>query len=351
MFSATVLTRHPMKRFFLSLALPLLILSTACAVTAEPASQESTVPVPVSVTKVYDQEIPVLNEIVGTLQAAERAAIAAKITGVITQMPVVLGSMVKKGDLLAVISVEEISARLHVAEAQLAQAKRNLDREQNLFRKNAATQETVKTMNELYAIALAKNHEAQTMQGYTTITAPFDGVVTRKNVNNGDLATPGAVLLHMENNQELQVATAVPESLILQIRTGDILSVEVPAAAVTVEGTVTEIAPAADPNSRTTPVILDLPFTPRLRTGQFARVLLPGKEKKALLVPTTALVSSGQMDRVFVVEKKRASLRLVRTGMNHNGMVEILTGLNPGETVITTNNQLLVDGQNLLIMP
>jgi RND family efflux transporter MFP subunit len=340
-----------MQRFSLTLILPLLLLSPAFAVTTAPASPDKSAAVSVSVATAMEQEIPVLNEIVGTLQAAERAAIAAKITGVITRIPVVLGSAVKKGDLLVAISAEEIAARLHVAEAQLAQAKRNLDREQNLFRKNAATEETVKSTNEFYAIALAKKHEAQTMQGYTTITAPFDGVVTRKNANNGDLASPGTVLLRIENNQKLEVATAVPESLILNIHAGDTLSVMVPAAAALVEGTVTEIAPAADPNSRTTPVILALPFHPNLRTGQFARVLLPGKDKKALLIPTTALVPSGQMDRVFVVENSRACLRLVRTGLSHNSMTEILTGLNPGETVITTNNQRLVNGQNLQIMP
>jgi RND family efflux transporter MFP subunit len=340
-----------MPRFLLFLSLSLLLLAAVPALVRPVVAKEAAEPVPVSVALVREQEIPALAEVVGTLQAAERAAIAAKVTGVITRMPVVLGSRVKAGDLLVAISAEEIAARLNQAEAQLAQAKRNLEREQNLLQKNAATAETVKSMVELHAIAQAGYREAKTLVGYTTLTAPFDGVVTRKNVSAGDLATPGTVLLQLENNTKLQVLTAIPESLVLQIRTGDILTVNVPAAAAVIKGTVSEIAPAADPSSRTAPVILDLPSDPSLRSGQFARVLLPGKEGKALLIPTSAVVPSGQMDRVFVVEEKRARLRLVRTGLRLDGMTEILGGLNPGETVVTGNNRLLVNGQTLQIQP
>ncbi|MBV5318464.1 MAG: efflux RND transporter periplasmic adaptor subunit, partial [Desulfobulbaceae bacterium] len=214
-----------------------------------------------------------------------------------------------------------------------------------------ATAETVKSMQDLHALAQAGYREAKALLAYTTITAPFDGVVTQKMATSGDLAMPGMILLQIENNRKLQVRTAVPESLVLHLHTGDVLTVKVDAAAVEVQGTVAEIAPTADPGSRTAAVILDLPPDPNLRTGQFARVLLPGNETKALLIPTTALVPSGQMDRVFVVEGDHARLRLVRTGMHHNGLTEILSGLNPQETVVISNNRLLVNGQRLRIEP
>lgn len=332
------------------LSLPLLAFSLAPA-WADAGGKQTDQPVTVSVARVSEQDAPVLIEVAGTVQAAERAAIAAKVTGVITRMPVVLGSTVKAGDLLVSISADEIAARLNQAEALLAQARRNLEREQNLLQKNAATPESVKSLNDQYAIAQAGYREAKTMLGYATITAPFDGVVTRKNGNSGDLATPGVVLLQVENPTKLQVSTAVPESLILGIRPGDVLAVNVPAAQVVVQGTVVEIAPAADPLSRTAPVVLNLPADANLRSGQFARVLIPGKGAKTLLVPSSALVPSGQMDRVFVVEGERARLRLVRTGMRHDDQIEILAGLNGGDTVITANNRLLIEGQALRVQP
>jgi len=349
MLSTTLFTLSSTRLFLF--ALLLLPLSWASSLAAATGTQEMPAPISVTVAKASEQAVPALAEVVGTLQAAERAAIAAKVTGVITRMPVILGSTVKAGDLLAAISAEEITARLNQAEAQLAQARRNLEREQNLFQKNAATAETVKSMQDLHALAQAGYREAKALLAYTTITAPFDGVVTQKMATSGDLAMPGMILLQIENNRKLQVRTAVPESLVLHLHTGDVLTVKVDAAAVEVQGTVAEIAPTADPGSRTAAVILDLPPDPNLRTGQFARVLLPGNETKALLIPTTALVPSGQMDRVFVVEGDHARLRLVRTGMHHNGLTEILSGLNPQETVVISNNRLLVNGQRLRIEP
>ena len=308
-------------------------------------------PVAVSVAKASESAIPALIELAGTVQAVDRAAIAAKVTGVITKVPVVLGSQVKAGDLLISISAEEIAAKLSQAETQLAQAKRNLEREQSLLAKNAATADTVKSMADAYAIAQAGHREAKTMLGYATITAPFDGVITRKLVSSGDLATPGTVLLQLENPRKLQVSTAVPENLILTLKTGDTLTVTVPTAGATVQGIISEIAPAADPSSRTAPITIELPGDPHLRSGQFARVIIPSKAGTALLIPSSAIVPLGQMDRVFVVANDRAHLRLIRIGRQLDGSTEVLTGLNPGETVVTTNNRLLVNGQALRIQP
>lgn len=316
------------------------------------ASPPEAVPLPtqmVELALVEKAEVPALLEVVGTLQAVERATIAAKVTGVITEIPVRLGSMVAAGELLVRISAEEISAQLNQAEAQLAQARRNLEREEKLLTKKASTTETVKSMRELYAGALAGYNEAKTMLGYTAITAPFTGVITQKKAHAGDLATLGTPLLLLENNSRLQVVTAVPESLILLIATGDFLTVTIPSAGLQATGTVAEIAPAADPSSRTAPVKINLEPAPGLRSGQFARVALPGKSRSSLFVPASAVLSMGQMDKVFVDDNGTARLRLVRTGVRHENRIEILSGLVAGERVVTRNNHLLVNGQPLQV--
>jgi len=288
-------------------------------------------------------------ELVATIQAVQQAAIAAKVTGTITELPVVLGSRVKKKDMLVKISAEEISARVLQAQAQLAQAKRNLSREQKLLKKNATTPETVNSMQDMFAVARASFQEAKTMLGYTTITAPFDGVITRKLVNSGDLATPGTTLLQLENDTDLQAVTAVPESLVNLVTRGDKLSVQVPSVQLTITGTVAEIAPAANPLSRTAPVKIDLENNPALRTGQFARIILLVDPAATLLIPRSAVVPFGQMDKVFVLEEGRARLRLVRTGSKTAEQVEILAGLNPGDQIIVDNNTLLVSGQPVTV--
>ncbi|MCG8551711.1 MAG: efflux RND transporter periplasmic adaptor subunit [Desulfobacterales bacterium] len=299
----------------------------------------------VQTSTVIEQTVPTLVEVVGTLQAVERAAIAAKVTGVVTDVPVVLGSYVNKGDLLVEISAREIAARLNQAQARFNQAGRNLSRERKLLKKHATTAETVKSMQDEYAVAKAAVQGARTMLGYATITAPFSGVITAKNVYAGDLATPGTVLLRMENDQKLQAVCAVPESLVLQIRPGQMLTVTIPTAGLTINGRVAEVAPSADPVSRTAPVTIDLSYNKKLRTGQFARVKLPGQIKISLYVPDSAVLPQGQMERVFVAKDNKAQLRLVRTGMGQDGLTEIVAGLHPGETVIVENNEHLVDGQ------
>jgi RND family efflux transporter MFP subunit len=315
--------------------------------TAAPTDEPVTVPV----ARVEPREIPALVELSGTVQAAERAAISAKISGVVSRVAVSLGSTVAAGEVLVTLEAGEITARLRQAEAQLAQAKRHLERDRGLLAKNAATPETVRTRADQFAIAQATLQEARSMLAYTTITAPFAGVIIAKQVNAGDLATPGTVLLEMEDNRRLQVRTALPESLIVRVRMGDQLSVLVPAAGVEVAAAVAEIGPAADPGSRSTAITLDLPAGADLRSGQFARVRVPGAAATALLVPESAVVPSGQMDRVFVIEGDTARLRLVRTGLRRDGLVEILAGLDPGETVATGNNRLLENGRRVRVEP
>ena len=284
-------------------------------------------------------------QVVGTVQAVQRATIAAKLTGTIEQMPVVLGSQVTKGDLLVKISAGEIEARLAQARAQLAQADRNLERERKLLAKKATTAETVKSLEDTKRIAQATFREAQTMYGYVNITAPFAGLVTNKPANVGDLAVPGQALIQIENLEQLQVVTAVPEARILQTRVGDILPVHIPAATLELEGRVVEIAPAADPMSRTAPIKLDLPPDPNLRPGQFARVMLPGRAATTLTVPRAAVQAFGQMEKVYVVKDDQAVLRLVRTGTTVDDRVEILSGLRAGEKVIVQAQAPLTDNQ------
>jgi RND family efflux transporter MFP subunit len=288
-------------------------------------------------------------EIMGTVQAAERAVIAARISGQIIELSVVPGLKVGKGDLLVKINAGEISAQLLQAKAQLAQAERNLERERNLLKKNASTPETVKSLEDTHRIALASMKEVQTMLDYATVTAPFSGIITRKSADVGDLAAPGKPLLEIENETKLQVAANIPESMILKIKVGSDIPVSIPAAGFSTTSKVEEVSPAADPLSRTTPIKLSLPSTPNIRSGQFARLSLPESVESAILVPRSALLSFGQMERVFIVLEGKARLRLVRTGAVVNDTIEILAGLAPGDEVVVAGNAGLTDGQALTV--
>lgn len=303
--------------------------------------------VAVDVARVTEELVRSRIEVVGTLEAVERASISSRISGQIIELPVVLGSSVEQGDMLAKISAGEISAKVLQAEAQLSQARRNLARENNLLKQGASTQETVKALTDVTRIAEAAYKEAQTMLDYTTITAPFSGTITNKIANIGDLASPGKLLLQIENGEDLQVLAQVPEALLLKVSVGDSLSVEIPAANVILMGEVAEIAPAANPMSRTAPVKINIPSGPDLRVGQFARIGLEGSGESTLMITESGVLRRGQMEVVFVVDEKEkvARLRLVRTGAVYDGDVEVMSGLDPGDLVVVGNNDKLRDGQ------
>lgn len=304
----------------------------------------------VKIVNVVAQTTQSLNEATGTVEAIQRVTIATKVTGTIESLPVEVGSVVKVDDVLVRISAGEINARVAQAEAQLEQVRRNLEREQRLLAKEASTPETVKSMEDGFRVAQAGYNEAKTMLGYTTITAPYDGVIAAKNFQAGDLATPGAPLLVLENNRKLQVVASVPEALAMRIKIGDRLPVRVDAAGFEKTGMVSEIAPSADPQSRTTTVKLQLDDISSLRPGQYVRLIIPGTTVKTLMVPQAAVRQYGQMEQLLVVKDDVAHLRLVRTGERLGDQIEILSGVEAGEQVVIQGNDRLVDGQPIRVV-
>ena len=339
------------RRLFLAVFGCALLMIGGCKAKPAADTGQALPTVPVRVLTVAAEASQAGNEVAATVEAVRQATIAAKVAGTIEEIPVRLGSVVQKGALLVKIRAGEITARLSQAETQWQQAKRHLEREQRLLEKEATTRESVKSMEEACRVAEAGYREAQAMLGYTIIRAPFDGLVSRKSAQAGDMALPGMPLLVLEDAQALQVVANVPEALVAGVKSGDTLPVQIPAASLTTSGVVTEIAPAADALSRTSLVKLTIKAASLVRPGQFARVTLPTEATPGLWIPESAVVRFGQMERLFVVQNAMAHLRLVRTGERRGGQVEILAGLHAGEQVVTEGAAQLADGQPLTVQP
>ncbi len=293
----------------------------------------------VSVQPLWDEE-----EVVGNVEAAQRAVLSAKVTGVIDAIRVAPGARVERGAVLATIDAREIKARLDQAEAAQDQARKEFARIEKLLASGSSTRQEFDAATMRLRTSDAALVEAKTMLQYTEITAPFDGIVTRKLVEVGDLATPGKPLLEMENSSLLRFVCEIPEALIDRVQMGAELPVRIDAAGAELTGKVSEVAPSASAGSRTFLVKLDLPAAEKLRAGQFGRVRVPVRERPALLVAEGAVVRRGQIESVFVVEGGRARLRLVKTGRRMDGKVEVLSGLAGGETVVVRDAHLLNDG-------
>jgi RND family efflux transporter MFP subunit len=316
----------------------------ACHSKKETTS-ESLPPVAVRTIVVENKARPSSEEVVGTVRAKLRAAIEPKVNARIEALLVAPGQMVKAGELIAQLDSREIQAKLDQALALREQATRDLARSRELLDKKITTQADFDAVQARARVAEGASREMETMLGYTKIVAPFDGIVTRKLADVGDLAAPGKPITEMEDPRAFRFEADVPESLIGHVKIGAKLLVQVAEGAPPNAGTVAEVAPVADAASRTFLVKLDLPAAEGTRSGQFGRVWVQTGESKSIRVPTSAIVVRGQMECVFVIANQHAQLRIVRTGKRTGGEAEILSGLNSAERVVSEGAESLRDGQ------
>lgn len=339
-----------MSRYATLILLAAVPVFSGCHKPAQPAGADlpsATVHVQTAVRK----PLAATEDVVGTVRPKLSAAIEAKVSGRIDQMLVVPGQTVTNGELLVQLDAREIQARYDQAVVARQQAESDLKRFSTLMQQKILSPAEFDAVQSKFRMADAAETEAQTMLGYTKIAASFDGVIVRKLADVGDLAMPGKTLLQMENPTALRLEADVPEAIIGNLKLGDQFPVRIEAVSGDIEGTVAEMSPAADPNSRTFLVKLDLPATAGVRSGQFGRVAVPVGAADSIRVPASAVVQRGQMEMVFVAAGGKAQLRLVKTGRHSGGEIEIVSGLDSGEPIVTEGAADLMDGQPLNIKP
>lgn len=281
----------------------------------------------------------------GTVQAIARATVSAQTMGTVDTAAIAIGQRVTAGQTLVTLSAAELNARVAQARAALDQATRDHQREADLLRRGASTAETVRSLEDQKRIATAALDAVTAQLAYTTVVAPFTGVITQRLVEPGDFAAAGTPLFTLEGDA-LEVEVAVPESLRSHAIGAPVI---VEADFVPYAGTVREASPAANAATRSRVVRISITDPISVRAGQFVRVRWPDETVATLTVPASAITTFGQMQRVFVVTDNHAVLRLVKTGHTTEGITTILAGLNAGETVVTNPPAPLRDGQPLQV--
>jgi RND family efflux transporter MFP subunit len=296
-----------------------------------------------------------------TVVALDRAEVASRLMGYISNIAVAEGQGVTRGQRLFTVDpldvqggVDQARASVSQAESAHADAKADYERFGNLYKEEVVSKQQFDKAKLQFDLAAARLTQAKAGLGtasgqlrYASVTAPIAGVVTRKLANAGDLAAPGKPVLVIENPARLQVETQVPEEVLGRLKPGLAVPVEIDGVAGQVEGKVANISPAADPVSRTFLVKLDVPAQ-GLRSGTFARVLFPAGESKTLAVPAAALVNRAGIDGVFVLGPDGiAQFRMVRRGAEVAGLVEIQAGVQAGERVVIEGAQKLESGDKV----
>ena len=304
----------------------------------------------------------------GTLQGVIEATVYARSSGYVVRWTQDIGASVKKGELLAEITAPEIDQQLHQAEATQAQtaasealAKSTAQRWQSLREKDAVTQQDLDERLSAYkqaqsdlAAAEANALRLRSLQGFNRVVAPFDGVVTRRNIDVGDLVDAGngggtgRALFSVAQVDPLRLYVYVPQTYASQIKIGDPVTVTLAErAGEQYQGTIARTARAIDTTTRTMQVEIRVP-NPKgeLIAGSYVQVLLPIKgDNTGLVVPTNALLFRPQGSCVAVVDGGgHVHLNLVKLGTDFGTMVQVLNGLNSSDRIVLNPADSLADG-------
>lgn len=341
-------------------------------------------------------------EAVGTVRSSETVTLSTKLMGTVKNLPVKVGSRVKKGQLIARIDSHELEAMTEKARAGMreadeglseiesaaagaksaikaAEANRDLakvtfDRFSALAAKSsvsrqeldetearykAASAETERAVEMLNTLAakkrqiLAKKDQAkadlETLKAslaYDTVTSPVDGTVISKPYEEGMLAAPGVPLAVLERDGALRLEAMVEESAVSSLKTGDEVRMVFDAlGGGERKGRINEISPVADQASRTALVKISIPDQKELKSGYFGRAFFMGAERETLLIPKAALLQRGQLTGVYIIgEGGTARYTLVKTGRVYGENVEVLSGLDAGAKIAADGLERLSDG-------
>ncbi|MEC4748084.1 efflux RND transporter periplasmic adaptor subunit [Methylomicrobium sp. Wu6] len=285
----------------------------------------------------------------GTVRALSEARIAPKINARILTVAVHEGDRVKQGAVLARLDAEQNRALEHEAEsraaaarAEAARAATDLLRTHGLFEQEAATREAYEraetNARKAQASAQAAEYsvrEAAIQRGETVLRAPFDGVIAKRLHEPGDMGLSGEPIVILQKESGLRLEASVPASCANRIKIGDAATVRIDALKTSLSARINEIVPAADPDTGTVLIKAGLPEIQGLQPGLFGWLEQAcGIEHTALLIPAATLRRIGQIEVVTVQDGAKLSTRHVRSGFSQGDRVEILSGVDEGETVV-----------------
>jgi len=315
------------------LALLLVIAVAGCERATQSPPPPDLPPLKAQTVVVQPQKVPDIYEVVGTVRPKFGATVSAKVMAAILQIPVKPGDLVKEGDTLAKLDDRELRAAFERAQG-------DYERYKKLLQEGVATKAEFQAAEERYRVA-------QAALSHATITAPYAGIVADKLCEVGDLATPGKPLFTIEQADDYRLEAYVPERFAHVVPVGATVHVLVEAVGGECDAVIGEVVPANDPASRSFLIKADLHRRKPLKSGMFGRAQIRVGERTGLFVPKSAVRERGQLSFVFVAQDGRARMRLVRLGKTFGDKVELLSGVEPGETLIVSADGDLSDGRRI----
>ncbi len=321
----------------------------------------------------------------GEIEATSCVELTPKITGRLQRLaldngaPVDEGTVVKEGQVVAVLEHEDLAAQVAQAEAALKVARaavevakvnvkdrrREKARMENLFKDGSGTEKqrdlavtdyeraaaTRAQAEAGVAQAQAAIHQAKVNLREATIEAPMGGIVSKKYVDEGNMVGPTTPLVRIVQIDAVEITGGVSERHVAALVSGKT------AARITVDaypgekfdGVLSKVFPEVDPQTRTVEVQIRTPNPGhRLKPGMFARLRLRLRRRENVpIVPDAALLRQGEEVFAYVVNRSKAHRRVLRLGLSEGERHEVLEGLRPGDLVVIRGQHMLQDGDNV----
>lgn len=304
-----------------------------------------------------------------TVEPDAQVAVAFRVSGYVDAIAAQEGDCVAKGALLAKIrggdyaeKLGQASASQAEAQAALAQAKSDLDRAKTLFAANALTKPELDAAVANVDVSQARVSRGRAAAGEaglalrdTSLIAPIAGVILRRNIERGDLGTPGAVAFVLADTSAVKVTFGAPDTMLGALQLGQSIAVTTESMPDrTFRGKVARIAPAADPKTRNFDIEIRIDnASNELKPGMVASIEIAGAAAPQLAVPLDAVIRPAKSNdgyAVYVVENGKTKTRVVDLGEPMGNLVALRGGLNPGERVVVSGPALLVEGQPVRVV-
>lgn len=288
----------------------------------------------------------------GEAEAEDFVTVSAEMPGRVVASNFDEGVEVEAGQWLLRLDVQIDQTRVKQLETNLAQGRQDLARVEGLLEKGLATPAQVEqarmgVKNGEYSLSMARQGI-----GKAVVSSPIKGVVDREMLKVGEFAAPGVPVASIVNFDTLLVRAGVPESQVRWAQVGSTTQVLFPALGLEREGKIRRLGIQADRKSRTFPVVIEVENKDRaVRPGMRAEVTMKTEQKaKALMLPREAVIEGLRERAVFVVEGGVALRRVVEVGEGRGRVVEVLSGLNPGDEVILVGQRDLSDKDKVKVL-
>jgi len=298
--------------------------------------------------RVEYRDAPVTYRLDGVVEAVNQSTIAAQTSGQVERILFDVDDTVKKGAVVVQLKNTEQKAQLEQAEAEVSRATARHREAQDEYRRVKGiydkalvskssldkAKSTLEATGATRAFAQASLEQASEQLDYTTVRAPYSGVVTQRHVELGEIASPGQPLISGLSLDQLRVRVDVPQSLIETIRTQKMVWVQLNKET-TLEIDDLTIFPIADAKSNTFKVRINLPTgTAAAYPGMFVKTEFITGEQRHLAIPTTGVVYRSEVTGVYVVDSDgRIRFRYIRVGNISENRIDVLAGLEQGEMI------------------